>query len=175
VRPARELAAKPAIESRTQVFTVAPRVLINNSASRTHSVVEVNGRDRPGLLHDVTRALTDLGLQISSAMIFTYGERAVDVFYVKDAFGMQVTNEGKLARLREALEMALLAPAEREKRAEERRKTAAAREAARRPAVEAAAAGKPSSSKTAAKGGARGKPGANAKPRAAARTGGSTR
>jgi [protein-PII] uridylyltransferase len=176
VRAARELAAKPAIESRTQVFTVAPRVLINNSASRTHSVVEVNGRDRPGLLHDVTQALTDLGLQISSAMIFTYGERAVDVFYVKDAFGMQVTNEGKLARLREALEMALLAPAERERRAEERQKAAASREAARRSAVDAAPARKPSPAKANGKGGgARGKPGTNAKSGAAARTGGSTR
>ncbi|MEE8333108.1 MAG: [protein-PII] uridylyltransferase [Alphaproteobacteria bacterium] len=114
VRPARELAKKPAIPTRTRVFTVAPRVMISNSASRTHSVIEINGRDRPGLLHDVTRALTDVGLQISSALITTYGERAVDVFYVKDAFGMQVTHEGKLAQVRRALETALLDPTKRE-------------------------------------------------------------
>ncbi len=38
---------------RSEVFTVEPRVLIDNQASRTHSVIEVNGRDRPGLLYDV--------------------------------------------------------------------------------------------------------------------------
>jgi [protein-PII] uridylyltransferase len=108
--PSRELERKPAFPNRTRVFTVAPRVLITNTASRTHTVIEVNGRDRPGLLHDVTRALTLLGLQIAGALITTYGERAVDVFYVKDAFGMQVTHDGKLAKTREALLEALEDP-----------------------------------------------------------------
>ncbi|MDA0651813.1 MAG: [protein-PII] uridylyltransferase [Proteobacteria bacterium] len=102
-RPERELNKKSLIPSRTNIFTVAPRVLINNSASRTHSVIEINGRDRPGLLHDLTSAVTDLGLQISSALITTYGERAVDVFYVKDGFGMQVTHKGKIAQIRARL------------------------------------------------------------------------
>jgi len=117
--PSRELEKKPAFPSRTRVFTVAPRVLITNTASRTHSVIEVNGRDRPGLLHDVTRALTRLGLQISGALITTYGERAVDVFYVKDAFGMQVTHEGKLGVIREALLDALEDPEARAWKAEQ--------------------------------------------------------
>ncbi len=99
--------ARSSLPTRTRVFAVAPRVLISNKASRTHTVVEVNGRDRPGLLYDITRALFDLGLQISSAMVFTYGERAVDVFYVKDVFGFQVTHEGKLDRVRAALTQAL--------------------------------------------------------------------
>ena len=107
LNPGIELARKPAIPSRTQVFTVAPRVLIDNSASRTHSVIEVNGRDRPGLLHDLTRRLTSLALQISSALITTYGERAVDVFYVKDAFGMQISHKAKLEQIREGLLEAL--------------------------------------------------------------------
>ena len=103
----RELDKKPAIAARGSVFTVAPRVLINNTASRTHSVVEINGRDRPGLLYKITHVLTELGLQISSALITTYGERAVDVFYVKDGFGMQVTHESKLGQIRRALQTAL--------------------------------------------------------------------
>jgi [protein-PII] uridylyltransferase len=102
-RPEKEFNKKSWIPSRTKIFTVAPRVLINNSASRTHSVIEVNGRDRPGLLHDLTSEVTDMGLQISSALITTYGERAVDVFYVKDGFGMQVTHEGKIGQIRERL------------------------------------------------------------------------
>jgi len=66
-------------------------------------VIEINGRDRPGLLYLITQVLTELGLQIASALITTYGERAVDVFYVKDAFGMQITHEGKLEQIRKAL------------------------------------------------------------------------
>jgi len=94
------LGKEPGFSERTNVFTVPPRVLINNSASSTHSLIEVNALDRAGLLHRVTRALTQLGLQISSALITTYGERAVDVFYVKDSFGMQVTHSEKLDQIR---------------------------------------------------------------------------
>jgi len=70
-------------------------------------VLEVNGRDRPGLLHDVTAAISDQGMQIASAHVTTYGVRAVDVFYVKDIFGLKVENERKLQQLREALLAAL--------------------------------------------------------------------
>ena len=103
LRPDLELAAAPAIPSRTRVFHVPPRVLIDNTASRTYTVIEVNGRDRPGLLYDITRALSDLGMQIANAKIFTYGARVVDVFYVRDVFGMKVEHEAKLEQLRKTL------------------------------------------------------------------------
>jgi [protein-PII] uridylyltransferase len=104
LKPEKELARqKPGWPSRTRVFKVQPRVLIDNEASRTHTVVEINGRDRPGLLYDVTKALTNLGLQISSARIATYGERAVDVFYVKDVFGLKISHAAKLKQVRERL------------------------------------------------------------------------
>jgi [protein-PII] uridylyltransferase len=86
---------------------VPPRVVIDNHASNTHTVVEVNGRDRPGLLHDVTAAITDQGMQIASAHISTYGVRAIDVFYVKDVFGLKIQNERKLENLRQAILQAL--------------------------------------------------------------------
>ena len=100
----RKLKREPA---RLRAVTVPPRVVIDNHASNTHTVIEVNGRDRPGLLHDVTAAISDQGLQIASAHITTYGVRAVDVFYVKDVFGLKVENDRKLATLRQALETAL--------------------------------------------------------------------
>jgi [protein-PII] uridylyltransferase len=103
----RELARPPAIASRTQVFTVLPRVLIDNQASRSHTVIEVNGRDRPGLLHEVTRELTRLNLQVSSAKISTYGEKVVDVFYVKNLFGHKVEHEDQLVKIRTTLEEVL--------------------------------------------------------------------
>ena len=94
---------------RMRAIHVPPRVVIDNRASNTHTVLEVNGRDRPGLLHDVTAAVSEQGLQIASAHVTTYGVRAVDVFYVKDVFGLKVENERKLATLRQALLTALSA------------------------------------------------------------------
>ncbi|MCC8429084.1 [protein-PII] uridylyltransferase [Reyranella aquatilis] len=92
---------------RDRVFTVEPRVLIDNNASDTFTVIEVNGRDRPGFLHVVTRALTRLNLQIATAHVTTYGERAVDVFYVKDLFGLKVVNADKLKQISTTVEAAI--------------------------------------------------------------------
>jgi len=105
---ARELdAQRSSWPKRDRVFTVSPLVLINNNASDTFTVIEVNGRDRPGFLHIVTRALTRLNLQIASAHITTYGERAVDVFYVKDLFGLKVVNADKLKQISAEVERSI--------------------------------------------------------------------
>jgi len=95
---------------RPHAFAVAPRVLIDNRSSASNTVIEINGRDRPGLLHDITRALYDLSLSISSAHIATYGERAVDTFYVRDLFGLKIDHEGKLRRIEERLLKAIEDP-----------------------------------------------------------------
>ena len=97
---------------RMRAIHVPPRVVIDNHASATHTVVEVNGRDRPGFLHDVTAAMSEQGVQIASAHVTTYGVRAVDVFYVKDVFGLKIENERKLAQLKEALLAALEPPSQ---------------------------------------------------------------
>lgn len=107
LRPQQELDRRGARPSRTDVFAVEPRVLIDNRASNTHTVIEVNGRDRPGFLFEVTRTITDLGLSIASAHITTFGERAVDTFYVKDVFGLKITHAGKLEKIRKTLEAAI--------------------------------------------------------------------
>ena len=108
LKPHRELARPAAFPSRTQVFTVAPRVLVDNKVSASHTVIEVNGRDRPGLLFELTRTLTGLNLQVSSAKISTYGEKVVDVFYVKNLFGHKVEHSAKLAAIRKALKLSLI-------------------------------------------------------------------
>jgi [protein-PII] uridylyltransferase len=104
--------SKLLLGQRMRAIHVPPRVVIDNHASNTHTVLEVNGRDRPGLLHDVTAAVSDQGLQIASAHVTTYGVRAVDVFYVKDVFGLKVENDRKLTTLRSALLKALANPDE---------------------------------------------------------------
>jgi [protein-PII] uridylyltransferase len=100
-------ATRTLLPGRMRAIHVPPRVVVDNRASNRHTVIEVNGRDRPGLLHDVTSAISDEGLQIASAHVTTYGVRAVDVFYVKDVFGMKIENERKLTQLRSALLEAL--------------------------------------------------------------------
>ena len=107
LKPHREFARPPAFPSRTQVFTVVPRALVDNKASASHTVIEVNGRDRPGLLYELTRELTRLNLQISSAKISTYGEKVVDVFYVKNLFGHKVEQPAKLSEIQKSLEAVL--------------------------------------------------------------------
>jgi [protein-PII] uridylyltransferase len=111
LKPHIELSRPAPFASRTDIFTVTPRVLIDNKASAAHTIIEVNGRDRPGLLFEVTRALTGINLQISSAKISTYGEKVVDVFYVKNIFGLKIEHEGKLKEIRDTL-LAVLAERE---------------------------------------------------------------
>src|SRR5438132_1314272 len=107
LKPHIELDRPPAFPSRTSVFTVPPRVLIDNQASRSHTVIEVNGRDRPGFLYEVTRELTRLNLQVSSAKISTYGEKFVDVFAVTNLCGHKVEHPVKLDEIRTALSAVL--------------------------------------------------------------------
>jgi len=97
---------------RMRAIHAPPRVVVDNHASNTHTILEVNGRYRPGLLHDITAAISNSGLQIASAHVTTYGVRAVDVFYVNDVFGLKVENDRKLAALREAMLKALDSPDE---------------------------------------------------------------
>src|SRR3546814_9399712 len=80
---------------------------LDNKASRSHTVIEVNGRDRPGLLYLVTTTLTRLNLMIKSARIATYGERAVDAFYVQDPLGMKIESKQKLRAIEKKLLAAL--------------------------------------------------------------------
>jgi len=93
---ARDLIGKRQPKRRASAFKVSPRVHFDNDASSTATVVEVEGLDRPGLLYDVTRAIFESGLSISSAMVATYGERAIDVFYVRDGFGHKITHPDRI-------------------------------------------------------------------------------
>lgn len=96
---ARKAKAKPRIKA----FTVETRILFDNSWSNQFTVVEASGIDRPGLLYDLTRLISDLSLNIASAHVATFGERAVDVFYVTDLMGRKVTNAGREAGIRRRL------------------------------------------------------------------------
>jgi [protein-PII] uridylyltransferase len=102
-----ELIAKPSIRRSSPIgaFTVAPEVLIDNTLSNQFTVLQVSGLDRPGLLYELTSALSNLNLDIASAHIATFGEKAVDVFYVTDLTNKKIESEWR----RKAIEDRLLA------------------------------------------------------------------
>ncbi len=108
----RALFAKRPNPRRKNAFKVSPRVHFDNEASAIATVIEVEGLDRPGLLYEVTHAIFESGLSISSAMVSTYGERAIDVFYVRDGYGHKIGHPDRInaveARLLKALEPAAL-------------------------------------------------------------------
>ncbi len=98
-----DMAAIARRRRRSEAFQVKPRVSFDNEASAAASVIEVEGADRAGLLFDVTRAIYEQRLSISSAIVATYGERAVDVFYVRDEFGHKVANTERIAAIEAGL------------------------------------------------------------------------
>lgn len=91
------------LSRKEESFSVAPRIIFDNKASTTDTVIEVNGRDRVGFLYEITSAINELGLKINSAHITTYGEHVVDTFYVKDIFGLKVNHDVKMDRIRKEL------------------------------------------------------------------------
>ncbi|MFL5151382.1 MAG: [protein-PII] uridylyltransferase [Microvirga sp.] len=86
-----------------RTFHVLPEVVIDNALSSRHTVLEVSGLDRPGLLYDLTTVVGKLNLNIASAHIATFGEKAVDVFYVTDLTGTKITHPGRQAAIRRAM------------------------------------------------------------------------
>ena len=105
-----EVVAKRATgKARLKAFAVVPEVTINNGWSNRYTMVEVIGLDRPGLLFELTATLSKLNLNIGSAHVATFGERAVDVFYVTDLFGAKITSATRQATIKRAL-IGLLSP-----------------------------------------------------------------
>ena len=94
-------------EPRIHAFTVEPEVVISNTWSDRFTVIEVSGLDRPGLLYDLTSAISDLKLDITSAHITTYGEKAVDVFYVTDLTNKKVIDPPRQEAIRKRLTQVL--------------------------------------------------------------------
>jgi len=96
-------------KAKLSAFRVEPQVVIDNTLSDALTVIEINGLDRPGLLYDVTREISDMNLDIASAHIATFGEKAVDVFYVTDLTGKKITSASREGAIRQRLVKALQA------------------------------------------------------------------
>jgi [protein-PII] uridylyltransferase len=98
-----KLEARPLPRTRAEAFHIVPNVLIDNKASNRFTVVEVNARDRPALLFALANGLFQSKVTVHSAHVATYGERAVDTFYVTDLLGGKVEGRGRLQTLERRL------------------------------------------------------------------------
>jgi [protein-PII] uridylyltransferase len=97
------MAKRAARKGRIKAFAIEPEVMINNQWSNRFTVIEVTGLDRPGLLYELTATISKLSLNIASAHVATFGERVVDVFYVTDLTGAQITAPLRQAAIKRAL------------------------------------------------------------------------
>lgn len=77
------------------------RVEVDNAASDRATIVEVYAHDRPGLLYDITRTLSSLGLNIALAKITTEVDQAADIFYVQDMHGNKIVDFETLERIKD--------------------------------------------------------------------------
>lgn len=100
-----------------KAFSVQTDIVIDNTLSNRFTVIETSGKDRGGLLRDLANAIFDLNLNISSAHIATFGERAVDVFYVTDLMGDKITNKARQSKIKRQLEEAFKPPSKPGKKA----------------------------------------------------------
>ncbi len=109
-----EVIARDALKSRDKVkkrekaFRVPTSISFDNEGSEIYTIIEVDTRDRPGLLYDLARTLADLNVYIANAVIATYGEQVVDTFYVKDMFGLKYHSESKQQTLEKRLRQAIV-------------------------------------------------------------------
>ncbi|MFV2053619.1 [protein-PII] uridylyltransferase [Aliiroseovarius sp. YM-037] len=107
------LKSRDKLKKRERAFRVPTSITFDNEGSEIYTIIEVDTRDRPGLLYDLTRALAASNVYIASAVIATYGEQVVDAFYVKDMFGLKFHSEAKQKALEKRLREAIREGAER--------------------------------------------------------------
>ncbi|WIY53089.1 [protein-PII] uridylyltransferase [Devosia sp. YIM 151766] len=98
-----DLGKQSRYNKRLRPFAVPAQVVVSNAISEKFTVIEVSGLDRIGLLYALTREISDLSLTIGSAHIGTYGEKAVDVFYVTDLTGQKIHLKARQQKIHDAL------------------------------------------------------------------------
>ena len=103
------------VKKREKAFRVPTSITFDNEGSEIYTIIEVDTRDRPGLLYDLARTLAACNVYIANAVIATYGAQVVDTFYVKDMFGMKYYSEAKQKTLEKRLREAIADGVERAK------------------------------------------------------------
>ncbi|MCB1396096.1 MAG: [protein-PII] uridylyltransferase [Rhodobacteraceae bacterium] len=101
------------VKKRERQFRVPTNIVFDNDGSDIYTIIEVDTRDRPGLLYDLTRTLAANNIYIASAVIATFGVQVVDSFYVKDMFGLKLHTKPRQEALERKLRAAIEAGAQR--------------------------------------------------------------
>jgi [protein-PII] uridylyltransferase len=107
------LEGRDKIKKRERPFEVPTTITFDNEGSEIYTIVEVDTRDRPGLLYDLTKTLAASNVYIAHAVIATYGAQVVDTFYVKDMFGLKLHTRARQENLERKLRDAIARVAER--------------------------------------------------------------
>ena len=113
VLPREALAGRDKVKKREREFRFPTHITFDNDGSEIYTIIEVDTRDRPGLLYDLTRTLAANHIYIASAVIATYGAQVVDAFYVKDMFGLKLHAKHRQETLDKKLRQAISEGAER--------------------------------------------------------------
>ncbi len=113
VLPREALKDRDKLKKRDRAFRFPTHIIFDNEGSDIYTIIEVDTRDRPGLLYDLTRSLAASNIYIASAVIATYGAQVVDTFYVKDMFGLKLHTKAKREALERKLRQAITEGAER--------------------------------------------------------------
>ncbi|MFT4151592.1 MAG: [protein-PII] uridylyltransferase [Paracoccaceae bacterium] len=113
VVPREALKDRDKVKKRESQFSFPTHIVFDNEGSEIYTIIEVDTRDRPGLLYDLTRTLAANHIYIASAVIATYGRQVVDSFYVKDMFGLKLHQKSKQDALERKLRQAITEGAQR--------------------------------------------------------------
>lgn len=107
------LKSRDKIKKRERAFKVPTHITFDNDGSEIYTIIEVDTRDRPGLLFDLARTLATSNVYVANAVIATYGAQVVDTFYVKDMFGLKYHSKSKQDFLENKLRTAITEGAKR--------------------------------------------------------------
>lgn len=108
-----ELAIEPRLAERAQTYrrrrrqsayqAGPPQVTIDNDAASYTTLIEVRAPDTIGILHLITKALAELGLDIRHARVQTIDQEVVDTFYVRTSAGTKLLDEFHRTEVERAL------------------------------------------------------------------------
>ena len=91
------------IPARFRAVKAPARVIIDNNMSDEYSILEIKCKNAPGVLYRITKVITSLGFQINTANVSTYGDRVVDIFYIKNAFGSKIDDDISIEKVKQSI------------------------------------------------------------------------
>ena len=91
------------IPARFRAVKAPIRVIIDNKTSDQYTILDIKCKNAPGVLYKITKIITSLGLQINTANVSTYGDRVVDIFYLKNAFGSKVDDNTTIEKVKNSI------------------------------------------------------------------------